>query len=171
MDRRGAYFFVLDALIGSAIFLITIVIIMGSYLNVPLSKQTYILAEDLVVVMLNTKVIEFRDPYIQTLFDRGNITNPEQSIFEQINEFHYTNMRAEAFNLTRNIINSLLPEQFGASYSIINMSNNEKTIIFNRSVEKINISQRYFSTKKISFFSINQTSYIGPDIVEFAIWN
>ncbi|MBC8501176.1 MAG: hypothetical protein H8D38_05450 [DPANN group archaeon] len=169
MKKRGAYFFVLDALLGGAIFLISVVMIMGSYMNVPQTKQSYVLAEDLMNVLLNTKVIEFRDPFIQYLADNGNITNPEQTLFQQIAELHYKDEDNLAFNLTRNILDSLLPEQYGVSYII--MEEDKNTTIYNRSIDRINISKFTISSKKITFFAINQTDYFGPDITELKIWN
>lgn len=171
MRRRGAYFFVLDALIGGAIFLLSVVLILGSFLNAPQTKQTYVLAEDLMNLMLSTKVIEFRDPYLQVLSERGFVNNTEQSLFEQIVELHYRGYVNETHNLSESIIDSLLPEQFGASFNIINTTNNNRTILFNRSLNKLNTSSRFLSSKKIAFYSINQTSFFGPDIVEMTIWN
>lgn len=169
MNKRGAYFFVLDALIGGTIFLITIVMILNSYVGVPQTRQSYMIAEDLSAFLLNTKIIEYRDPYITELDEKGLITNPHQSIFQQIAQFHYTGENGLAHNLTKRVFNSLVSEQYGISYSII--EDGTETMIYNRSVEKIVSSRFLLSSRKISFFAVNQTTYYGPDIVELRLWN
>lgn len=171
MNKRGAYFFVLDALLGGAIFLISIVIIMGSYINTPQTRYSYTQAEDLMNLMLNTKVIEFRNDYIELLYNSGRITNTEQTLFEQISEFYYTGKSEEAHNLSKIILTSVLPEQFGIMYSIIDSETDTRTILFNKSVEIINNSNFQLNTKKISFYATNETEFKGPNIVEIRIWN
>ncbi|MFH1770378.1 MAG: hypothetical protein ABH828_02360 [archaeon] len=169
MNKRGAYFFVLDALIGGTIFLITVVMILNSYVGTPQTRQSYMIAEDLSSFLLNTKIIEYRDPYITDLDERGLITDPHQSIFQQIVQFHYTGENELAHNLTSSVFNSLVSEQYGISFLIV--ENGVETIIYNRSVDKLASAQFHLASRKISFFAINQTDYYGPDIVELRLWN
>lgn len=170
MNKRGAYFFVLDALIGGSIFLVSVILILGSYMNVPETRQSYLLAEDLMSIIQTTKIIDFRDPYIEYLADNGSITNPEQSLFQQIAQLHYVGKQNQSYNLTKNILLSLITEEYGVSYSIINGTSNETTIIFNQSVERENLSKRMLSSRKIVFYAVEQTSFFGPDIVELRLW-
>ncbi|NQU98904.1 hypothetical protein HQ533_05550 [Candidatus Woesearchaeota archaeon] len=173
MKKRGAYFFVLDALIGGAIFLISVVMIMGSYMNAPQTKQTYTLAEDLMDLLLKTKVIEFRDSegVVAFLSDNGYITNPQQSLFQQIAELHYTNNDELAFNLTKVIVDSLLEDQYGMNYTIRETKTGINTTIYNRSAETLESAQFTLTSRKITFFSLDETTFFGPDITEFKIWS
>ncbi|MFH1589067.1 MAG: hypothetical protein ABIB43_00680 [archaeon] len=169
MNKRGAYFFVLDALIGSAIFLISVVMIINSSINTPTTGPSYLLSEDIMTLLLNTPVIEFRDPYLSQIAKQGQITNLQQSLFHQIAEFHYTGKSGYATNLTRSIIESVLPEQFGMNYSII--VDGVPTTIYSRLVNSIPEATFQLSSRKITFLTINQTEYFGPDITELRIWN
>lgn len=168
MEKRGAYFFVLDAIIAGAIFIITTVIVLGSYLNTPTTDQSYLLAEDTMKFMLNTKIKDFHDPQVLEWAENGDINNPEQSIFQQVAEFYFLNMDSHATNLTRIIIESLWPQQYGVSYSIIEETQNQT--IYERYSERIPNSKFLQTSRKLTFFKINETSYFGPAISEVRIW-
>ncbi|MBU0471375.1 MAG: hypothetical protein KKF89_06120 [Nanoarchaeota archaeon] len=173
MKKRGAYFFVLDALIGGAIFLISIILIIGSYLNTPQTLQAYETTEDIMNLLLNTKVTEFQDPerIISYLAKNGYITNSEQTLFEQISELHYKEEHQLAYNLTKSILNSILEEQYGINYTIYEKKSGINTTIYNRSGESIENSNFMLSSKKITFLVANETTFFGPDITELRVWN
>ena len=164
MNKRGAYFFVLDAIIGGAILLVTLVTIMNSNFNAPNTKSTYTLAEDTLNFMHNTKVINYRSEYVNSLLDQGIINDPELTIFEQTATFYYNNNFSLARNFTKKILDSVLENQYGVSYSIDN------TTIYNRSLSNINISNFVLTSRKIVFVTENATTQFGPDIVEMRVW-
>jgi len=164
MRKRGSYFFVLDAMIGGAIFLVTVIIIISSQLNTPDKRQSYLLANDVMYLLSTTKIIDFRNPYISTLANDGNITDYEQSLFLQISEFYYTNRTELAKNLTKAVLETVILEQYGVSYSI------GDEIIYNRFMDRFNHSRMALTSRKLSFLIINETTYFGPDVAELKIW-
>ncbi|MBU1202002.1 MAG: hypothetical protein KJ583_06050 [Nanoarchaeota archaeon] len=164
MRKRGSYFFVLDAMIGGAIFLVTVIIIISSQLNTPDKRQSYLLANDVMYLLSTTKIIDFRNPYISTLANDGNITDYEQSLFLQISEFYYTNRTELAKNLTKAVLETVILEQYGVSYSI------GDEIIYNRFMDRFNNSRMALTSRKLSFLIINETTYFGPDVAELKIW-
>ncbi|MBU0665950.1 MAG: hypothetical protein ABIC91_04700 [Nanoarchaeota archaeon] len=164
MKKRGSYFFVLDALIGGSILLLSLVVIFSSYLNTPKLKQSYTLSDDIMTFMLNTKVEEYITTYSLKLIRNKNITNTKNTLFEQIAIFHYEEKNELATNYTRDIIQTVLPEQYGIMYSI------NESEIYNRSIDRYNKSRFLLSSRKMTFFKINQTSVYGPTITEVQIW-
>jgi len=164
MGKRGAYFFVLDAIIGGAIFVITIILILGSQLNQPESKQTYLLSNDIMNLLTTTKVVDYRDTYVSSLISSNRINNYEQSLFNQIAEFYYQNQTGLAKNFTENILYKLIPEQYGLSYSLGTF------VVYNRSIGKLNNSRIVLTSRRITYFALNQTELFGPDISELKIW-
>jgi|FLOH01.1.fsa_nt_gi hypothetical protein len=169
MNKRGAYFFVLDAFIGAAIFLITTVLIMGSYMNKPDIRQSHTLADDTMSYIINTRVRDYADPYVIKLVNNGNITNLDITLYSQILEFHYTNHAELATNFTKNILETLWETHYGVSYNIIE-EDGSSTIIYNRSTERINNSRFLLSSKRLAFYKLNETTYFGPSIAEVKVW-
>ena len=171
MDKRGAYFFVLDALIGGAIFIISLIVIISSFMNAPQTRQTLTQSDDIMNIMMSTKIIEFRNDYVEYLKDTNQIVNHDNTIFEQIVEFHYEGMENHTYNLTKSILNNLIGEQYGISYGIVNMSNGNTFVIYNRSMNDINNSRFVLTSRRITFYAPNETVLIGPDVTELRIWN
>ena len=164
MNKRGAYFFVLDALIAGAIFIITIMMVLSSNINNPSTTETYNLAESTMNFILNTKVKEFTHPYINKLYSE-ELINGEHTLFEQITELHYTGKKEETYNLTRIVLEIMLEEQYGINYSIGGQT------IYNRSQEKRDKARFLLSSQKITFFTGSLTEYHDPEITEVQIWN
>ena len=116
-------------------------------------------------LLLTTKVIDYRHSYITELEDKGLITNPEQTVFQLIAEYHYTNNTNISYNITKKILESLIAEQYGISYMIGNET------IYNRSIERFNNSRFALTSRKIAFLSVNQSIFFGPEIAELKIWS
>lgn len=165
MNKRGAYFFVIDALIGGAIFLISIIVILGSYMTTAETRQSYLIAEDVMMMLQTTKVLEFRNDYIISLISNGSITNYNQPLSQQIAEFYFTDQTTLATAMTGNILTSIIPEQYGIIFSI------DEHPIFNRTIARdINESRIVLSSRKIVFIATNQTQFYGPNITELKVW-
>ncbi len=164
MGKRGSYFFVLDAIIASMIIVTTILIINNSNFYQPETRQTFLIANDIMDLMVDTSIKDYRNDYINFLFESNIIEDYDQSIADQIAMFHYSGDNDYATNLTKNVIEELLLEQYGISYSI------DDTIIYSRTTDRINNSNFVLTSKRIIFVSTNETVFYGPDIGELKIW-
>ena len=164
MNKRGAYFFVLDAVISSIILLVTVYFILSLRTKAPETIQSYTQAEDFVDFMMKTQVRDFNGDYVKILINDSNITNTRRTLFEQVGEFHFYNKSAINWNFMEEIANSSLLSQQGMQVWF------EQDLIYNRSSDRLNKAHIVLSSKKMSFLRINQSYVDGPHMVEVWIW-
>ncbi len=164
LKSRKGYYFIIDALIGSTIIVISLILILNTNQVEQPVKSKYLLAEEFSSFIINNKIEDLNDPYISTLIQNGDITNTKNTIMEQITEFYYKGNISLATNLTRDIADSVVTGKNGFSYTIGN------TTIYNRSVDRLNSSKLVVTSKKITYLLANATTMFGPEISEVKIW-
>ncbi len=117
MKRRG-YFFSLDAFIASSLVVIGILIITLFYTYRPYDVQSTLLSQDLVDTMSSVRVIQLSDNYTRQLIRDGNITNPYNSIFQQIGEFCYEGKNETAKEFAENVVIGIMPESYNVQITV-----------------------------------------------------
>jgi len=106
-SSKKGYFFSIDALIALLIILAVLMVVK------PISKQTQLemhLQEDTIKVLSSIKIGELDNSYAQQLILNGLIKNPNNSVIEQISEFHAKEM-PEAKLLADSIFSQLSPKE------------------------------------------------------------
>lgn len=164
MNKRGVYFFALDAIISSIIILITVYFILSLRAHSPESLQSYTQSEDFTDFLMQTEIRDFSGNYTRSLVEDGNITNTRRTLFEQIAEFQFYNKTGLTWRFLDEISNSSLLSQQGLAYWF-----NEE-MVFNRSEGRLPGADLVLSSKKISFVRINRSVIYGPHLVEVWIW-
>jgi len=170
MNKRGAYFFVIDAMIAASIIFVSLMIIFASYSLQPESNPTLRMAEDYATFLMNTSIRQFQGDYVQLLINNNNITDQDNTLLEQLTEFYYLNSNGIdksqiMANFTQEISQGIIPDQRSFAVYLNN------TLIYNRtSNANINTTKLLLSTKKISFKRINETVIYGPIILDIRIW-
>lgn len=164
MNKRGAYFFVLDAVISSIIILVTVYFILSIRTKSPETAQSYTQGEDFMDFMMQTQVRDFSGNYTKSLIENGNITNTRRTLFEQMAEFHFYNQTAINWGFMEEISNSSLLSQQGVNVWF------EQDMIYNRSADRLAKANIVLSSKKMSFLRINETYVDGPHMVEVWVW-
>ncbi len=172
MNKRGAYFFVIDALIAAMVIFVSLIIIFTSHNMVPDTSSSVRMIEDYTNFLTNTKVREFQGEYVKDLINDSNITNLDNTLIEQLTEFYYYNTTGKdntkiMWNFTQEISKGIIPDQ----RSVIVYMN--KTLLYNRSVSPIKNSNLVLSSKKICFIRIvnnTQTFIYGPVMMDVMVW-
>ena len=172
MNKRGAYFFVIDALIAASIIFISLIIIFTTHSTKPETSPSLRMIEEYTYFLMETKIREFQGDYVKSLENDGNITSLDNTLLEQLTEFFYLNeskiknTSIIMANFTREISHGIIPDQ---RYLAVYLNH---TLIYNRTnpARTINDSSLALTTKKITFKRINQTYIYGPIILEVKIW-
>ncbi|MFH1211881.1 MAG: hypothetical protein V1659_03040 [Candidatus Woesearchaeota archaeon] len=164
MNKRGSYFFVIDAFLAGVIVFITLTVILSSYANYPKTSQTESITEDYISVFLDTEMRDLENSYANKLDSQGLVSNPRRTVFEQIAELYFTNETSYAKGFVKSLTEGIIPEQFGVAY-IIN-----DTMVYNRSIRTLDSASFLVSAKKLTFFRLNSTRVIGPVITEVKVW-
>ncbi len=180
--NKKAYFFIIDAFVGSTIIFLSLLIIFNSHYNTPKVQTNYQAAEDYATFLMNTNIEDLNNEYYSLLMDEKIITNSKNSLTEQVTQFYYnaeylcdgdeaciTANMTLATKFLKNITDPLIPAQYGFSY-IINDSVKGNTIIYNRSIEKLQTSKVVIASKKVIFLQINSSTLFGPEMTEIKIW-
>ena len=152
MNKRGTYFFVLDAVISSIVLLVAVYFILSLRTKAPETIQSYIQAEDFTDFLMQTQVRDFNGNYTKRLIENGNITNTRRTLFEQVAEFHFYNKTNIAWQFMNEIANSSLLGQQGMMIWV------GSEMVFNRSSERYAKANLILSSKNKSFFSFARFS-------------
>lgn len=173
MKKRG-YFFVLDAILGLFILVIGVFLITSSYVDVPKPTQVSFLADDLLNFLSNTKIKEFNNPYAGlggTLWNQGVITDPDNSLLQQIGEFYATNKLDTADKFIQNVSTGIVPQQFRYEVWMDDVIIYPKTPSAEHTKSK-NSTELLLTSKKLTFGTINKTTgnLWGPYKAEVFVW-
>ena len=165
MDKRGAYFFVIDVFVASAIIIIALVLIFNFFLNRPEMQHPRLYASDVMSFLLSTEVGKLQNTYVESLIKNGNITNTKQSLFSQILEFHKKGKDDINRLFIHNITTGLIPKTYGIEYTI------NGTSVYNKSLATLSTATFSVSAKRICFLRINSTEIYGPVMCEVQVWD
>jgi len=170
MNKRGAYFFVIDALIAASIIFVSLIIIFSTHSIVPESNTALRMVEDYADFLANTRVRQFEGTYTQSLVQNGNITNLDNTLLEQLTEFYYYNASGirDTTQIMWNFTEELSKGAVVRQNSVLVYLN--KSLIYNRTMTDMGKSNLLLSTKRISFKRINDTYVYGPITLEVRIW-
>jgi len=174
MDKRGAYFFVIDAFIAVSIIITVVIIIFSAQSSSPESKPTLLLLQDFMASISGTEIRELQGAYTQGLVDDGNITDLDNTVLEQIIEFYYINQSTgrNMSGIISGFINetssSIIPES--RSFIMRMYNDSFSVVLYNRSRYPADNSNLMLGLSKIGFKRINQTAIYGPMMIEVKIW-
>ncbi len=176
MNKRGAYFFVIDALIASTVVFLSLIIIFTTYGLQPETGPSLRALEDYTNYLINTKIRQFQGSYVGSLINDSNITNLDNSLLDQLTEFFYLNESGKdrtvmMANFTDEISKGVVPQQMSFAVYLNNTISGKWLLVYNKTnnPEPEN-SKVLLSTKKISFKRINETYIYGPILLEVRIW-
>ncbi|MFH0870435.1 MAG: hypothetical protein V1866_05260 [archaeon] len=166
MDKRGAYFFVIDAFIASSIIIIALMAIFTTRNVRPESGPALSMIEDFANYLQSSKLNEVQGSYVMNLSNSSNITSLDNTILEQAVIFYYYN----SSNVTRisQLIDATTRSASSQQRSIIIYLNS--TLIYNRSLSPSSSSDLMLTTKRVVFKRMNETFVFGPLIVEVKLW-
>jgi hypothetical protein len=162
MGKRG-YFFTIDAFIAMGIMIIGVVLAYLSYTAVPDLYQQSAISNDIMDLFSNTELRTINSRYIDEQIISKNITNTQNTIFEQIGELAATGKFGEAQNMTRNMSYNLIPSQYYYSIWL------NGVLLDNKSYVDVKTEQ-VSASKVILVGSINYSVFWGPYEAEVIIW-
>jgi hypothetical protein len=169
--KKKGYYFVADALIGSTIIFLSLMVIINGGVKPLKIQYDYEIAEEYSEFMLTTKIEDLSNPYVDQLLN-SYINDTSLTIMEQINLFYYNNDTTHAREMIHNLTESLIPEKYSFSYNIINGTapNTTTTNIYNRTIINIEDADVVIVSRKITFLQIDSKIMFGPAMTEIKLW-
>lgn len=112
INKKGL-FFIIDALLASAIILGGLLLITSNYVSRQPNVHLNYLSQDLINSLSNYHLYEINNSYVQELIDNGNITNTDNTIIEQAGEFWAEGKNSIVYAFLGNITEGILPDNYG----------------------------------------------------------
>ncbi len=169
MNKKG-YFFLVDSVIGVAIMIAALTYFYNIHSYEQPKNQLFMLTDNLMNFVSTTKIATLNNPYSDYLQNNSNITNTENTILEQVNEFDYREKNGCGFcsNLSKaflvNVTDGIIETQYNFRISL-----NNKTI-YEKSKFSETKSLLTLKTGKIVYTFINGTILYGPSYAEIMVW-
>ena len=135
-------FFTIDSLLASGIIIVSILLISNFYISQPDKVNVNYAAHDMVRAFSSMKVGEAKNDYVKSLIASGEITNTNNTILEQIGELWAEDKLNLSYNLTKNLSEEIIPDNFGFSVLV----NGEEIYSRNKSVKRALVSSRKIIT-------------------------
>lgn len=164
--RRGSYFFVIDAFLGAAILIVTLIVMLNIYLQRSSPEQSFTYARDYLDFLTTTEVRDYHSPTIDLLIAQGNISNPSATIAEQLLYFHNTSRDDLVYVIINESIR-ILPGHVAVNVSVIDTG---AELLYNRSTEGSEDRKVHQSVRGIEFVFINRSTLYGPVVLEVDVW-
>ena len=164
-NSKKAQYLTIDAFIASMIVAVTLVIVFAARTTLPYTSQSEAASRGLAESLSQVKLSELNNQLILNMSRNGTITNLDNTILKQVTEFYFVGNKHYAFELLRNVTQTLIPKQY--SFGVI--VNND--LIYNRTIRTENSSSVLVSSKKLIFGVVNKTALVyGPTIAEVRLW-
>ena len=154
MSGTKGVFFTLDGILAATLLIAAVIIIPQFVVSTTPTAKTTFEAQDSINVLAELKVSEVNSAYIQSLIASEVISNPDQSVLEQIGAFWAVDDIANAQILSREVLGSLLGdyELVVDGESIYGSIGGTQVIVFKRMVSGITKGreQEGFSARAIA---------------------
>jgi len=174
MHKKRGYFFILDAMLALLVLVIGVFLITSSYINVPQPAQVGLLSDNLLDFLSNSKIKDINNPYAGIggeLWNKGSITDADNSLLQQIGIFYATNDKGTAAKFIQNVSEGIVPGQF--KYEVwIDGSMLYPAEITAEHAQSRNSTKLLLTSKKITFGILNSTTgdIFGPYKAEVFLW-
>ncbi len=166
-ERKKAIFFTIDAMIGTAIIVASLILISKMYIQNPEVSNLRFESQDLLNALSNIKTGEINNSYVKNLINESVISQQElnNSLLEEIGVLYVKGYQEEARNLIRNITNNLDENTeisvFLNDNLIFNTTNKSENIIsYSRLISGIEIGKEIIGySARASISSINGKTF------------
>ena len=167
-SNKKGYYFIIDAFIGSTIIFLSLLIILNGGIKPSKIQYNYEMAEEYSTFILDTKIQDLNNEYVNSLITSHVINDTTLTIMEQVDLFYYNNDTSHANLMIQNLTEPLIPQKYSFSYNMIDGA--KRTNIYNRTNINMTDAKLVVASKKITFLQISSSTLFGPVMTEIKIW-
>ena len=172
--KKKGFFFVLDAAMGLFVLIIGAFLIASLYTQVPQPTQVGLLSNDLLNFLSTKKIKDLNNPYAGIggdLWNQGIITDPDNSLLQQIGKLYAANNLDIAEKFIQNVSAPVVPPQFNYEIWVDNVQLYPRNPSLQHTSSKAS-TELLLTSKKITFGFINKTTgqLWGPYKAEVFVW-
>jgi len=172
--NKKAYFFVIDSILALGVLAVGAFLIFTFYLSTPSIREPAILSDDIMNFFANNRIKDINNPYAGLgglLWQQGKITNPENTLLQQVAEFYSNDDLSTAEQFIAELTQNNLPPQylfeFWVDDKLIYPQNPPQQHLDSKSATEVLIP-----SKKIAYGILNPQSgdLFGPYNTEVLVW-
>ncbi|MFH1589633.1 MAG: vWA domain-containing protein [archaeon] len=113
--KKKGFYFSMDAFLATMLLFIGLVLITNFSFKQIDTAQIDLMSKDVLTSFGALKVSELNDPWVQQQITEGWITNTDNTILEQIGAFWATGQIPRAQNLSKLLVEEIVPSRYGMS--------------------------------------------------------
>ncbi|MBR9692573.1 hypothetical protein GOV07_01435 [Candidatus Woesearchaeota archaeon] len=175
-QKRGAYFFVIDAFLAASILSFTLVLLFTLFIDEPNIEQGFVYAHDYLNFLTTTEIRDFRHDDINDLITKGHITNTRLTLSEQVLIFYEEMgvLPGREYNITMLLAAAAesLPPTIAINVSLREKPDQVwKTLLFDQPPHTDTIRMTHLTARSVEYAVKNQDQLVGPYILEVDIWS
>ncbi|MFH1072893.1 MAG: VWA domain-containing protein [Nanoarchaeota archaeon] len=116
--HKNAYYFSLDALMAAILLIGGLILLSRFFVHTGQTEKIDVISKDILNTLNSIKVSEIKDPLILEEVRNGNITDLNKSMLLLIGEYWAMNQTEKAQNLSRILLENVVPEQYGVNITL-----------------------------------------------------
>jgi hypothetical protein len=164
MQRKGSYFYVIDAFIASVIVITALVVIFSTFFAQPSSTQVYYTGEDLLTSMESTSSRDYDSTVVRAWIANGTITDPKRTLLQQLALFEATGNAGNTTGVLSGMIAASTPTNIDIEILV-----NGRQCYIRQSRLQAN-ADTLLSAKRVVLLRQSPTELYNPIIVEARTW-
>ena len=182
LNRRG-FFFLVDSMLALGILAVGVFLIFALYAESPSIKESTILSDDVMDFFATNKIKDINNEYAGVggqLWDEGKITNPENTLLQQIAEFYENDDVGTATTFIEVLTKDVLPPQYDFEVWLYDLKNiddledYEDKLLYPATEKETSkkATKVLIPSKKIvyGFSDIENGIMFGPYTIEVLVW-
>lgn len=169
-SKKKSQIFLFDLIFSFVIFVVSLSVFLIYYTSTSTNTEIYDLNSQILNGLTQTKINSLNSQEVRDMFLNNQIRNIDNTVAQQISEFHHLKEDVLADDLARIFIESYLTRQMNFELLLDN-SSNELTLFseINREVDFEN-SELSAVSSRVIFGFINRSDSYGPHIYTVRLW-
>ncbi|MFH1400077.1 MAG: vWA domain-containing protein [Nanoarchaeota archaeon] len=120
MGVSKGFYFSVDALLAAMLLLGSLILINRTFVSDTSTNQIEVFSRDMLNALNDIRIDEVDDPWVRSEIESGNITDLNNSVLFQIGLYWATNETEKARNLSRIMVEDILPPGHGINVTVGN---------------------------------------------------
>jgi hypothetical protein len=164
MQRRGSYFYVIDAFIASIIIIGAFIVLISHFISQQPPTTAFYTAEDFLTTVESTKVLGYDNDMVRDWVSAGMVNDSTRTMLQQLAAFELDGNAGNATGNLSLILATRAPRNVNLE---IRVNGNQRFIRQDIDPER---ASTLLSSKRIVLLQRNVSSIYSPAIVEVRTW-
>jgi hypothetical protein len=164
LQRRGSYFYVIDAFIASIIIIGALIIIIARFFAQPQPQTAFYTAEDFLSTIETTKVLGYDDGTVRAWVTAWNLSDSSRTLLQQLALFELQGNQGNASGNLSSALGNRTPTNVNIE---ILVNGNQRYIREQRLKDE---ADTLLTSKRIVLLRRNASDMYDPALIEVRTW-